>query len=36
MVGTKAKQLGWFILLWCAGVLAVGVVGLIIKIWLGS
>ncbi len=32
----KAKQLAWFVGLWLAGVLAVGIVGLIIKLWLGA
>lgn len=36
MLPTKVRQIGWFILLWCAGVGAVGIVGLVIKIWLGA
>lgn len=36
MIPTKVRQIGWFILLWCAGVAAVGVVGFVIKIWLGA
>jgi preprotein translocase subunit Sss1 len=36
MPGEKARQIAWFVGLWLAGVLAVGVVGLIIKLWLGA
>lgn len=36
MAGAKVKQLAWFVGLWLAGVLAVGIVGLIIKLWLGA
>ena len=30
----KARQLGWFVGLWISGVLAVGLVAMIIKFWL--
>lgn len=36
MATNKARQIGWFILLWAAGVGAVGLVGLVIKLWLGA
>lgn len=36
MSGEKLRQVAWFVGLWVAGVLAVGVVGLIIKLWLGA
>lgn len=36
MAGIKAKQVAWFVGLWLAGVLAVSIVGLIIKLWLGA
>ena len=36
MAATKIRQLAWFVGLWAAGVLAVGIVGLIIKRWLGA
>ncbi|MBB4144110.1 preprotein translocase subunit Sss1 [Rhizobium rhizoryzae] len=36
MAGTKVRQILWFVGLWMAGVLAVGIVGLIIKLWLGA
>ena len=36
MGGRIASQLAWFVALWAAGVLAVSVVGLIIKLWLGA
>jgi preprotein translocase subunit Sss1 len=36
MPGEKIRQVAWFVGLWLAGVLAVGIVGLIIKLWLGA
>lgn len=36
MADRIASQLVWFVALWAAGVLAVSVVGLIIKLWLGA
>jgi Protein of unknown function (DUF2474). len=30
------RRIVWFVGLWLAGVLALGVVGLIIKFWLGT
>ncbi len=36
MPGEKLRQVAWFAGLWVAGVLAVGIVGLIIKLWLGA
>lgn len=33
-MGKRTAQIGWFIGLWLAGVLAVSAVGLIIKLWL--
>jgi preprotein translocase subunit Sss1 len=36
MAPKMARQIAWFIGLWAAGVLAVGIVGLIIKLWLGA
>ena len=36
MANTKARQIAWFVGLWMAGVLAVGIVGLVIKLWLGA
>jgi hypothetical protein len=30
----RARQVGWFVALWCAGVLAVGAVGLVIRFFL--
>ncbi|CAD7032268.1 protein of unknown function [Pseudorhizobium banfieldiae] len=30
------RRLAWFVGLWLAGVLAVTVVGLVIKLWLGT
>jgi preprotein translocase subunit Sss1 len=36
MPGEKTRQVAWFVGLWLAGVLAVGIVGLIIKLWLGA
>ncbi len=30
-----AARLGWFVALWLAGVLAVGTVGAILKLWIG-
>jgi preprotein translocase subunit Sss1 len=36
MASRIPSQLAWFVALWAAGVLAVGAVGLIIKLWLGA
>lgn len=36
MAGQRMRQIGWFVLLWCAGVGCVAVVGLLIKLWLGA
>ena len=36
MAGERLRQIGWFLLLWLAGVGAVGFVGLVIKLWLGA
>jgi hypothetical protein len=36
MASKMARQFGWFVALWVAGVLSVAVVGLIIKLWLGA
>ena len=33
--GGTAKKVGWFVALWAGGVLAVTVVGLAIRAWLG-
>ena len=30
------RRLAWFVGLWVAGVVSVGAVGLIIKVWLGA
>jgi hypothetical protein len=30
----KSRQLGWFVTLWLGGVLAVGVLALVIRLWL--
>lgn len=32
--GFTWRQLAWFVGLWCAGVLAVSTVGLVIRVWL--
>ncbi len=32
--GSLWQRLGWFALLWTAGVLAVGTVGYVIRLWL--
>lgn len=35
-MGRRTAQIGWFIGLWLAGVLAVSLLGLVIKFWLGA
>lgn len=35
-MGRRATQIGWFVGLWLAGVVAVTAVGLVIKLWLGA
>lgn len=36
MARATFKRLAWFVGLWIAGVASVGVVGLVIKLWLGA
>jgi hypothetical protein len=33
--GGTARRVGWFILLWAGGVLAVSAIGLTLRAWLG-
>ncbi len=34
--GGRGKRLGWFVLLWTAGVASVGLVSLVLRAWIGS
>ena len=36
MAATKARQWGWFVALWVAGVLVVTAVGLVIRLFLAT
>ncbi|HEY0034402.1 MAG TPA: DUF2474 domain-containing protein [Devosia sp.] len=36
MVATKARQWGWFVALWVAGVLSVTAVGLVIRLFVAT